>query len=136
MTAERHVSVPCMSIVRPATAEAVGEIRGEVRAFAAAHGANPAALASIVLAIDEAVANVVQHAYLDAPGSVCVEADIEDGEIELVVIDEGEGFTVGSPPRSGLGLGLGLMRDGTNAFEIRDRPAGGVEVWLSFRLTA
>ena len=72
------------------------------------------------------------HAYAGEPGEVRVDADVEDEELELVVTDDGRGFTPGPAP--GLGLGLGLIRASAAAFEIRDRPLGGVEVWMRFPL--
>jgi anti-sigma regulatory factor (Ser/Thr protein kinase) len=126
------VTVPVLSITVPATAEWVAEIRDRVRRFAAAHGAGATELAAIALAVSEAAANAVCHAYPDGPGEIHVIADIEEEELEIVVVDDGWGFRTGTGP--GLGLGLGLMRHDAAAFEVRDRPAGGVEVWLRFAL--
>jgi hypothetical protein len=50
-----------------------------------------------------------------------------------VVADGGRGFT--TSPTEGLGLGLAFVRAGTAAFELRDRPLGGVEVWMRFALS-
>ena len=132
MSLKPGIAVPCVSLARPATSAAVRAIRRAIGAFARANGAGGDALAAIELAVSEAVANVVVHAYPDEPGEVFVVADVEDGELELVVVDDGEGFRPGPAP--GLGLGLGLMRQGAAAFEVRDRPLGGVEVWLRFAL--
>jgi anti-sigma regulatory factor (Ser/Thr protein kinase) len=133
MIAEPHVTVPCLTRELPATPGSVAEVRRGIRAFAAANGAEPDALAAIVLAVSEAAANAVVHAYpAREPGLVRVEADVEDGTIEIVVADDGGGFT--EQPVPGLGFGLAFMTDRALAFEVRDRPAGGVEVWLRFRL--
>ena len=129
---EREIAVPCVSLVRPATAAGVRGIRRAISVFAEANGAYGQRLAAIELAVSEAVANVVVHAYPHGPGKLWIAADVEDGELELVVVDDGEGFRAGPAP--GLGLGLGLMRQGATAFEVRDRPLGGVEVWLRFAL--
>jgi len=133
MTAEPYIAVPCLSWQLPATPENVGKLRRAIRAFAAANGAERKALGAIALAVGEAAANVVVHAYGGTePGHVRVDADIEDGEIEIVVADDGAGFT--EAPAPGLGLGLGLISERALAFEVRDRPAGGVEVWMRFPL--
>ena len=134
MSQEHGIAVPCVSLVQPATAAGVRAIRGAISVFAEANGASVDALAAIELAVSEAVANVVVHAYPDEPGEVRVAADVENGELEIVVVDDGEGFRSGPAP--GLGLGLGLMRQCAIAFEIRDRPVGGVEAWLRFALDA
>ena len=133
MTWWPDVSVPCMSLEVAATPEAVGMGRRRVRDVAARHGAAGEALAAIEIAVSEATANAAVHAYDDgAPGPVRVDADIEQGELELVVADEGRGFS--GDPAPGLGLGLGLVRRSALAFEVRDRPLGGVEVWARFAL--
>lgn len=133
MTGELHTLVPCLSRELPATPASVAELRRAIRAFAWANGAEPRALAAIVLAVSEAAANAVVHAYRETePGHVRVDADVEEGTIEIVVADDGGGFT--DAPVPGLGLGLAFMRDRTLAFEVRDRPAGGVEVWMHFPL--
>ena len=132
MTRETHVAVPYLSITGHVAAVDVGGIRRRVRAFAAEHGASGMELAAIQIAISEAVANVVEHGYDGDGGEIRVDADIEDGELEVVVADGGRGFT--SEAGGGLGLGLALMRAGASAFEVRDRPLGGVEVWMRFRI--
>jgi anti-sigma regulatory factor (Ser/Thr protein kinase) len=132
VTAWPDVSVPCMSLVVAATPEGVGQVRRAVREFAARHGARAEALAAIELAASEAAANAAVHAYDGEHGPVRVDADIEGGELELVVADEGRGFT--GAPAPGLGLGLGLVRHGALALEVRDRPLGGVELWARFAL--
>ena len=131
-TAESHVAVPYLSITGHVLAVDVGAIRRRVGAFAAEHGATGPALAAIELAVGEAVANTVEHAYGIAGGEVRVDADVEDGELEIVVADGGRGLT--SESADGLGLGLALMRGGASAFDVRDRPQGGVEVWMRFAL--
>ena len=133
MSASSNASVPCLSLALPALPGNVGEARRRVRAFAASHGAGDEALAGIELAVSEAATNVVVHAYGgSAAGVLRIDADVEDGELELVVADDGFGFS--GEPGPGLGLGLGLVRHGALALEIRDHPLGGVELWARFAL--
>ena len=134
MTGEAGVSVPCLSLVLAATPQSVGEARRLVREFASTHGARGEALAVIELAVSEAAANAAVHAYPDGPpGPMRIAADVEEGELEIVVVDEGSGFS-SEGPAPGLGLGLGLVRRNALAFEVRDRPLGGVELWARFAL--
>jgi stage II sporulation protein AB (anti-sigma F factor) len=112
----------------------VPEARRVVREFAASHGAAGRTLAAIELAASEAVTNVVIHAYEGGTGTLRLEADVEQGELELVVVDDGRGFT--GTPAPGLGLGLALVRRDAIAFEVRDRALGGVEVWARFVLAS
>lgn len=71
---------------------------------------------SIALAVSEAVANVVRHAYprTGAGGRVEVEAELEDRSIVVSVADGGAGLT-GQTERERNGMGLpviGRMADG------------------------
>ena len=126
--------IPFVAIELPAIPGSAAIARHRTRAFAAAHGAGNELLAAIDLAVTEAVANVARHAYPEPGphGDVQVLVDIENDELELVVLDEGRGFT--TQPVRGLGVGLSVMRAVSDAFEIRDRPLGGVEVWMRFAL--
>ena len=133
MTAE-HRSVPCLAIELPAIPSSVTTVRRRAHAFAARHGASGGTLDSIAMAVTEAVNNVVRHAYRGTAGDVQVLLDVEDGELEVVVTDDGLGFS--TKPVHGLGVGLMVMREVSDAFEIRDRLLGGVEVWMRFALTA
>ncbi len=132
MIPEARVAVPYLSIAGYVSAAEVAGIRGRERAFAAEHGASEREVFEIGLAVGEAVVNSVVHGYDNGGGEMRVEVDVEDGEIEVVVADGGRGFS--TSPSEGLGLGLAFVRAGTTAFEIRDRPLGGVEVWMRFVL--
>jgi anti-sigma regulatory factor (Ser/Thr protein kinase) len=132
--AEQPVAVPSIAIELPAVAASVSAARHRARAFAAANGVGANTLAAIALAVSEAVGNAVRHAYPAAVGAVQVLVDLEGGELELVVTDDGQGFT--TRPVRRLGAGLALMRELSDAFEVRDRPLGGVEVWMRFGLAS
>ena len=133
MNPRARVAVPYLTIAGHVSAAEVAGIRRRVRAFAAEHGASPREVFAIGLAVGEAVVNSVVHGYDGGGGEVRVVLDVEDGDMEVVVADGGRGFT--TCPTDGLGLGLAFVRSGTTAFEIRDRPLGGVEVWMRFALS-
>jgi serine/threonine-protein kinase RsbW len=136
MTMWRAAAVPCISLELAAVPANVPAIRDALRAFLVDHGASRHVQDRVTLATTEAVTNAVVHAYPDGPfGTVRIDADLEEDELEVVVSDEGRGFVADSKPTAGLGLGLALMRKESIAFEIRDRPLGGVEVWMRFPLT-
>ena len=134
MTPGARVAVPYLTIAGHVSAAEVAGIRRRVRAFAAQHGASPREVFAIGLAVGEAVVNSIMHGYDGGGGEVRVEVDLEDGDLEVVVADGGRGFT--TSPSEGLGLGLAFVRSGSTAFEIRDRPLGGVEVWMRFALAS
>jgi stage II sporulation protein AB (anti-sigma F factor) len=132
MSQGTRVAVPYLTIAGYASAKEVAGIRKRVRDFAAEHGATEREVAAIGLAVGEAVVNAVVHGYGGVGGEVRVQVDIEDSEIEIVVADGGRGFT--TTPSKGLGLGLAFVRSGSTAFQVRDRPLGGVELWMRFAL--
>lgn len=126
--------VPFVTIDVPATAERVPQVRRAVVAFAGVHGADDALAGRIALAVTEAVANVVVHAYDPETGDglVHVVADVDDDALEVVVADDGAGFRPGRSP--GLGAGLGIIADLSDDFAIAQRSHGGIELWLKFFL--
>lgn len=126
--------VPLLALQLPAVATSAGLIRAEVCGFARAHGATGALVDDIALAVTEAAANVVRHAYPGRDGgTISVAADIEDGTLEVVVADEGDGFGA-AVPADGLGAGLRLIAASAASFGIAAREPHGVEVWMRFLL--
>ena len=77
-------------------------------------GASEETIADLKLAVTEAVANAVRHAYPpEAPGRVSVELSAGDGRLEIAVSDEGRGLGDAQlaphgvePGESGMGLSI------------------------------
>jgi serine/threonine-protein kinase RsbW/stage II sporulation protein AB (anti-sigma F factor) len=93
-----------------ARAEAVGELRRQLKSFAQRIGACEIVLEAVALAASEALTNVAVHAYADGqPGPMKVEAWHDGGGHLLVLVsDEGKGMV----PRAnspGMGVGIPLM---------------------------
>jgi anti-sigma regulatory factor (Ser/Thr protein kinase) len=128
------VSVPFVAFQIAARPENVGAIRRRLVAFAAEQGADAEQRGAIAVAVTEAAANVVIHAYPpdEPPGPIHVEADVEDGDLEVVVADEGQGFTTTRSMR--LGAGLAVVARSCDAYAIRERLPNGIEVWMRFPL--
>ena len=117
----------------PALAAEVATIRHAVLESAKAHRIARTPRNDIALAVSEACANVVMHAYRDAaaPGPLAVEAYRDDGEFFVVVSDEGSGMS----PRTdspGLGLGLGLIGRLTQRLEITSNDPVGATITMVF----
>lgn len=134
-------AVPHLRLHVPAVSGNVPLVRHAVVAFAASQGAGDEQQGSIALAITEAVANVVVHAYRDRDGddrrtatvSVDADADRHEGDLQIVVADDGLGLS-SRYASDGLGMGLGLIADLADEFAIRDRQPRGTEVFMRFRL--
>jgi serine/threonine-protein kinase RsbW len=116
----------------PAVAESCPHARNAVRA---ALGGAVLEMSAVDLAVTEAVANVVVHAYRDRdssaePGRVRLALDLDAGGVLVVVADDG----LGMAPRSdtpGLGLGLSLIANLCDELEI-DQRVDGTTVQMRF----
>jgi serine/threonine-protein kinase RsbW/stage II sporulation protein AB (anti-sigma F factor) len=85
----------------------------------------------IVLAVNEACANAVVHAYPRMPGHIEVVVEDQDDALCVVVRDAGVGMAP-SPNSPGLGLGLPMIAMVADSLRI-DRPAsGGTHVQMRF----
>ena len=72
------------------------------------------------------------HAYPPShPGLIGYVADIEDGDLQLVVSDEGGGIRA-DHRSDGMGVGLALVAELTSDFGIAPRDPSGLEVWMRF----
>lgn len=112
----------------------VTEARHSIEAYGRAVGMTD--VGQVALAVTEAVANAVMHAYrLREPGTVELKAELLVPDTLLVVVtDDGDGM---SPHTgySGLGLGLPLIGSLTEGVEIEPHPPHGTSVRMRFSLT-
>ncbi len=118
----------------PAAPASVPWARRVVGEFAAAAGLADQRLEDVRLATSEAVTNAVAYAYDEVPGEIHVIAAVVSQELWLVVADEGTGMRARPSETRGLGLGLGLMAQLSDALTILARSSGGVEVRMRFDL--
>jgi serine/threonine-protein kinase RsbW len=118
----------------PALPDAVALARNALTDFAREAGAGEDQLEAVRLATSEAVTNAVMHAYdKGQKGTVQVSASYIEDELWLLVADGGKGLR----PRAkspGLGLGLALIAQLADEFQILSRGSGGTELRLRFKL--
>lgn len=118
----------------PALPESVVQARNALTEFARDAGADAERLEAVRLAASEAVTNAVMHAYHERQrGTVQVSASYVENEVWLLVADAGNGMR----PRAnspGLGLGLALIAQLADEFQILSRGSGGTELRLRFKL--
>jgi anti-sigma regulatory factor (Ser/Thr protein kinase) len=111
-------------------------VRHALRGLLEASGVAEERISDITLAVTEACANAVLHAYPDAAGQFEASAHLSpSGALVVTVRDHGSGMAprVDSP---GLGVGLPVMAAIADALEI-DTPAGaGTVVRMTFDLAA
>jgi serine/threonine-protein kinase RsbW len=119
-----------------AEADNVPLVRHALRGLLEASGISDERTADIALAVTEACANAVLHAYHDGTGTLEVAAELAPGgRLFVIVRDYGSGMAprVDSP---GLGVGLPVMAAIAEALEI-DSPGGsGTLVRMIFDLGA
>ena len=105
----------------PSSTENLAMIRDFVTSIGAQAGLEPAEVAKLELAVDEACANVIEHAYRrDTTKEVSVRATVDADTVEIDVIDTGQGFDPSSVEQKDLdklihdrqsgGLGMRLMK--------------------------
>jgi anti-sigma regulatory factor (Ser/Thr protein kinase) len=119
----------------PAVPDSVAEARGSLTDFALAVGVDGERLEAIRLAASEAITNAVIHAYegRGPGGSIQLNASYVDGEFWLLIGDDGTGLRPRGP-HSGLGLGLALIAQLADEFQILSRSTGGTELRMQFKL--
>jgi serine/threonine-protein kinase RsbW len=93
-------------------------------------GASEETIADLKLAVTEAVANAVKHAYPpDVPGRVTVELTASAGRLEIAVSDRGRGLGDGDAPPSTdrpaeSGMGLSIIRAIADEIDVGAGPDG------------
>jgi serine/threonine-protein kinase RsbW len=116
-----------------------------VKQWAMAAGFEDRALYEIQLAVDEACANVVHHAYRGTePGDMEISCDLEDEFLKIRVRDWGKGFDPDEVPMPNLdapleergvgGLGLFILRQIMDRVRFTFDPDRGNELEMDKRL--
>ena len=89
MVVYRRPQAP-LAIQTDAIADRLHDIRHAVADWLQSADIDEDLIADVVLAVDEACANSVEHAYRDtAAGPLCVEAEIHDARLQVRIVDRG-----------------------------------------------
>jgi anti-sigma regulatory factor (Ser/Thr protein kinase) len=110
----------------PAAPASVAAARRMMRRFAGDLGVD---VDAIELAVSEAVANAVVHAYEDDKGTVAVEAAAAPYELRIVIRDHGRGIREGG--EGGAGFGLAIIRRLAQHVDLDDT-GDGVKLTMTF----
>ena len=124
----------------PAVAESVPRARGALTEFAIAAGAAGERLDAIRLAASEAISNAVMHAYsrgaeADHERNIQVNASFVEDDVWILIADAGGGLRPDAHSQ-GLGLGLVLIAQLADEFQILSRGGGGTELRMRFKVRA
>jgi anti-sigma regulatory factor (Ser/Thr protein kinase) len=117
----------------PAQSSSVPHVRRLVGDLAERMGATEERIADIRLAVTEACANVVVHAYGSSGGRLTVEAMDRGDDVVVTISDTGRGLTCTSA-HPGLGQGLSLIGSLSDDLQIESGAGDGTHVRLYFRL--
>jgi PAS domain S-box-containing protein len=110
------------------TPEGLRPMRHRLHAWLDLRGCTPDDADAVVLAVNEAAANAIEHGYHDARGPVEVAGDVVGGELRISIVDHGD-WRAGHPDPA-RGRGLPLMRTLMDDVEI-ERLDPGTRIVLS-----
>jgi serine/threonine-protein kinase RsbW len=122
-------------LVLPARPENVAVVRQALSGMTDALDVDPALGADMKIAVTEACANAVIHAYDDGDGPLEVDMRADGSLLTVSVRDRGSGFRPlpADDEHGPLGFGLALIASLSDAFAIQGG-AAGTEVLMSFDL--
>ncbi|MCT7661645.1 ATP-binding protein [Mycobacterium deserti] len=117
----------------PATADRLADVRRRLSTWLEQVGVSGTGAADIVLAVNEACTNCVEHAYRDIDtGVIQVEAAVEDGRISVCIADFGLWRTPSPEPTT---RGRGLLIIDAMSDDVRmAHDTSGTTVRISFDL--
>jgi PAS domain S-box-containing protein len=126
---------PPLAIHRIVDADQLGELRHQLAGWLHGAGVDEERVADIVLAVNEAVANSIEHGYQGRkPGKVRVNGENDGAGVHLKIIDKGKWKPAATDPGV-RGRGLLLIRAVSDWLELDCTPKG-TTVSMSFSLTA
>jgi len=132
-----------MSLRVPAKPEYLIVCRLALNGLAYVAPVSDEALSDLKLAVTEACANSMSHAYGPDEGFVTMRVAVDDGAVAIDISDEGTGMADPAPSPTGAnggldegGMGLALIRALVDELEITPGPQGaGTRVVFRKRLT-
>jgi anti-sigma regulatory factor (Ser/Thr protein kinase) len=129
MDFELQVALPLNARLLPKTRQAVAGYLEET-------AASPEELHDVILALDEACANVIRHAFPgDEEGKYHVRAEVRGNEVRVAVEDHGVGFDPERleqdwvEPQATSGRGLAIIRTVMSSVDVEPAaPEGGTRL--------
>jgi anti-sigma regulatory factor (Ser/Thr protein kinase) len=122
-----------LRVTVPAQASYLRQLRGLVRTFGLDYGAPDSRVIDIVLAVNEACANVVQHAYGEGRGPLHVRGWRQRDRLVFEVSDNGTPIAKPVPGRIG-GRGIPLIRELSDDVDVEGPGQNGTRLEMTFKL--
>jgi anti-sigma regulatory factor (Ser/Thr protein kinase) len=126
----------------PADAAMLARTRWALHGYMEELGASEETTGDVILALDEACANVVRHAFPEGEGSFRLTAHLSPSEILMEVEDDGVGFNpfevtaLGVEPEATSGRGLRIIRQVMTSVDVESpMPHGGTRLRMRKDLT-
>jgi len=122
---------PRLDLRLPAESESLPVVRQALRSLGEAVRADSDALEDAELAVTEACANVVEHAYGEGTGELAVTIKPGGAQMVVTVSDRGLGMPATFSDR---GFGLAMIEGIATRVEIRPRAESGTDVVMSLAM--
>ena len=120
-----------LHLMLPAEPKTLSHVRRVLRRWLNERGADEGDIAEMTIAVSEACANAIEHAYAPSPATFELHGWANNGEITVTVRDDGHW----RPPRgSNRGRGLSIIVAAMDDVQI-DRTADGTEVVMRRHIT-
>jgi anti-sigma regulatory factor (Ser/Thr protein kinase)/putative methionine-R-sulfoxide reductase with GAF domain len=115
----------------PAEPRTLAHVRRVLRRWLLERGGGEADVAEVTIAVSEACANAIEHAYAPGPADFELHASGANGGVTVIVRDEGQWR---APRGHNRGRGLSIMASAMDEVQV-DRHATGTEVVMRRRLS-
>ncbi len=127
----QNAAVPAeLHVTLPAEPKTLAQVRRILRRWLNERGADEAEVAEMTIAVSEACANAIEHAYSPSPATFELQGWVRDGEITMTVRDSGRWR---APRGQNRGRGLSIIVAAMDDVQI-DRTAEGTEVVMRRRM--
>jgi anti-sigma regulatory factor (Ser/Thr protein kinase) len=113
-----------LDLVAPALPESLRDVRVAMRRWLSEIGAAPRAVADLLVAVGEACANAVEHAYGPGGGTVTVRLELQMPDVLATVCDTGHWRAPRIANRENRGRGTQFMHNCSNDLRIDHGPTG------------
>jgi len=124
---------PELTLQMPANQDTLPLVRQALRSLGETVDADIEALEDAELAVTEACANAVEHAYADGEGDIQVRFSPGESELEVSVADQGVGIPV-DIRTSGVGGGFGLPMIDSIATSVNFADGAGTRITMALPL--
>jgi anti-sigma regulatory factor (Ser/Thr protein kinase) len=130
-------------VFQQVTLDDLGQIRQYVRQTALAAGCEVALLEELIVAVNEALANIIRHSYKQQPGDIELVVSCRPESISVTLLDHGPHFDPTLAPGANTtlplsqrpfgGLGIHMMRDFCDELNYRRDSEGRNQLTLRKR---